>query len=137
MRSARALRLLAAAALPACSDSTGPPVPCSGEIPVTVATTTEVRFSWTPRCGISRVAVTALADEPGEEERIVWLFTVAEERPIGPPVTYGESPPGATVWVEPEGLELGEPYRVEVMLTVGGDVLVASGESDFTWFPPD
>ena len=121
----------------ACSDSTSPPEPCEGDLSVTAASSDMPRFSWTPRCGISRLVVVDVPDAPGEEERVVWGFEVPELQPIGPGITYGESPSRATVWVEPEMLQVGETYRVDVAHTQGGDVFVASGEALFTWVPPD
>lgn len=128
---------ICAAALLSCSDATSPPEPCSGDIELSIATGPAPRISWTPACGVSQVALTSVPDAPGDPARTIWGFTVPERSPIGPAVTYGESPRSASVWADPESLEIGVPYRVRVAYTVGGDVLVASGEATFTWFPPD
>ena len=136
----RCLRWLAVGAafgLLACSDATDPPAPCDGDIEVSVAAQSAPRFAWMPACGISQLSVASIPEAAGEPERTVWGFTVSERSPIGPAVTYGANPPRATVWTAPEPLEIGKVYRVEVAYTVGGDVLAASGEATFTWFPPD
>src|SRR6185503_20865928 len=81
-----------------CHDSTAAvPDPCSGDISVTVtATTPQPTIGWSPRCGISSLAVTAVAAIP--EEEVMWGFTVPEETPVGPAIIYGRDPRGADVW---------------------------------------
>jgi hypothetical protein len=81
--------------------------------------------------------VTTVSSTPGEEERAVWGVTVSEQLPLGPGITYGTSPERAQVWIGPETLGVGKTYRVTIMYTVGGDVVVASGQATFTWWPPD
>ena len=117
----------------ACRDATAPD-PCNGTIEVAVAATAEPNFTWSPRCGISALAVTAVAQI---EEEVMWGFTVSEQAPVGPAIIYGHNPKGADVWTGPKPLSVGKTYRVHVAYTVGGDVLVASGSTTFTWFPPD
>lgn len=121
----------------ACTSTTEPPAPCGGDIAVSVATGATPRFSWAPDCGVSLLAVTTVPTAAGDHGRTVWGFTVSERTPLGPSVTYGVNPPGATVWSAPEPLQIGDSYRVYLAYTVGGDVLVASGETTFNWFPPD
>ena len=129
--------LWAAGALLACTEATEPPASCTEDIVVSVATEAIPRITWTPECGVSELVVTTVPTAAPEEARTVWGFSVPEHSPIGPVVTYGTSPAKATEWTAPEPLVIGEVYRVRVAYTVGGDVLVAAGETTFTWYPPD
>jgi hypothetical protein len=119
-------------------DGTGPErvEPCSGSIQLGLRSE-PLRFVWSPHCGISSLTVTALPAIPEGAERPVWGFHVPEQTPLGPGVTYGEAPTRAQVWVGPEPLAVGGRYRVAVAYLVGGDVVTASGQLTFTWFPPD
>ena len=123
------------AVLLGCEDSTAPPPPCEGAIDVR-AGSMPMQFSWLPACGISGLTVTTVEASP-IDERVVWGWTVSEQFPVGPRIIYGFSPDGATVWAEPEQLEIGPQYRVEVRYTIGGDVVVASGSRTFYWYLPD
>jgi hypothetical protein len=131
----RRLALLLAGAV-SCSESTAPPSSCDGPITVNVALTTSVKFGWSPACGVTNLTVTMVA-ATSADERAIWGFHVPEATPTGPAISYGVSPAHATVWQGPEALEVGETYRVTVMVLVGGDVEVANGSATFTWFPPD
>jgi hypothetical protein len=120
----------------ACHDATAPaPSPCVGSIEVGVLTTTQPTFTWSPQCGISALTVTTVSAIP--EEEVMWGFTVSEQAPLGPAIVYGTNPRGANVWTQPKHLSVGKTYRITVTYTVGGDALVASGATTFTWFPPD
>jgi hypothetical protein len=116
-------------------DGTTSPAPCNGDIEVVAVTTTPVRFAWTPACGVSTLLVTTESALP--EGSVAWGISVSEQEPIGPDVVYGVKPRGATEWKAAVELEPGREYRVIVRHTVGGDVIVAQGQRDFTWFPPD
>ena len=119
-------------------DGTGPEVvePCSGAIQPSLRYE-PLAFEWSPPCGISSLTLTALPATPEGAERTVWAFQVPEDTPVGPAVTYGEAPSGATVLAGPEPLVNGRRYRVAVRYIVGGDAVAASGDLTFTWFPPD
>jgi len=123
-------------ALVACRESTAPD-PCSGALAVNVSGVAQPIFTWSPACGISALSITTVPSTQGEASRAVWGFTVSEQLPLGPGITYGISPERANVWTGPESLGVGKTYRVSIMYTVGGDVAVASGEATFTWWPPD
>jgi hypothetical protein len=130
----RALWLLSALS---CGESTAPPAPCDGPLTVTVTHTLQPRIGWSPHCGVSELIVVAVPASSSEAERVVWGFTVSEQAPLGPDLTYGLKPRNSSVWKEPEALVVGKTYRVTVGYTVGGDVLVSGGSASFTWFPPD
>jgi hypothetical protein len=133
-KSAVTASVLAATAL-ACSESTAPPAPCDGPIDVLVGDT-PVRFQWFPGCGVSAVTVVEVAGGGGNG-RVIWGFTVPEDSPVGSGIRYGTAPEGANVWHAAESLEVARTYRVTVMMTVGGDAVVASGTATFANFPPD
>jgi hypothetical protein len=119
---------------------TGPetyPEGCSGSIQLSVRSSAEPTFDWSPRCGISSLTVIAVAATPSAPEEAVWGFLVPEQSPLGPTVAYGKAPSRADVWAGPEVLAVGGRYRVVVQYTVGGDVAIASGEATFIWFPAD
>jgi hypothetical protein len=61
----------------------------------------------------------------------MWYFAVPENAPIGPSIRYGVMPVGITFWSPPRALVAGASYRVRVMQTLGGDVVVAGGEKVF------
>jgi hypothetical protein len=126
------------ALLASACDGTGPePVePCSGAIQLGLRSE-PLAFVWSPHCGITSLTVTALPATSEGAERPVWGFQVPEQTPLGPGVPYGEAPDRAHVWAGPEPLVIGARYRVAVAYVVGGDVVTASGQLTFTWFPPD
>jgi hypothetical protein len=119
-------------------DGTGPDrmEPCSGSIQLGLRSE-PLRFVWSPHCGISSLTVAEVPATPEGAERVVWGLDVPEETPLGPGVAYGHAPTRAEVWAGPEPLAVGERYRVTVAYVVGGDVVTASGQLTFTWFPPD
>ena len=107
------------------------PEPCKGNVEVTVLPVGQPVFAWSPDCGMSSVAVATVPSTPGAAGTVVWGFTVPENSPVGPGVVYGAAPARASVWTPPVPLEAGTTYRVSVAQTVGGDVLVASGDAVF------
>jgi hypothetical protein len=116
---------------PGCSDTTSPKA-CGGTVQVAVLRLPNPIFTWSPACGVSSFQVVTVPSAPGAMEESVWGFTVPEQSPIGPAVTYGIAPAGATVWQQPSALLAGGTYRVRVMQTVGLDVVVGNGERVFT-----
>jgi hypothetical protein len=116
---------------PGCSDTTSPKA-CAGNVEVAVLRLPNPIFTWSPGCGVSSFQVVTVPSAPGAMEESMWGFTVPEQSPIGPVVTYRIAPAGATVWQQPRALVAGETYRVRVMRTVGQDVVVANGERVFT-----
>jgi len=129
-RSATLLLLLSG--LLGCRDATAPAA-CDGKLDVLVSGGVTPIISWSPKCGISELAVFS---EPapfsaGEYESVVWAFTVSELTPIGPGVRYGRAPSGANVSKAAQALRTGADYRVVVTYTVGGDGITAMGERIF------
>lgn len=112
-----------------------PPPPCSGSIPVQVASATKLEISWTPACGITNVVVTR--EGALSTEAPMWAFSVPENIRFGPKIVYGTAPRGANVWAGPRSLIVGVPYRVTIEYVVGGDAVAASGTTTFTLWPPD
>lgn len=106
--------------------------PCSQNVDVAVATGPAPLIFWSPACGISQLTVSTVPPTGGGQPVNVWSFYVPENQPIGPFVTYGTAPAGATVTTQPQALVAGSTYRVQVFHTVGGDVLVSTGEATFT-----
>jgi hypothetical protein len=123
----------------ACRSEPEFPNPCAEPITVQVRVGSEGQpsFRWSPECGISALVVNTVP-APGAQETTVWSFRVPEQSPLRPDVTYGNAPGRATVWTGPQQLVPGTRYRVHVRMTVGEDVMIASGETTFTaWYPPD
>ncbi|HEX9085825.1 MAG TPA: hypothetical protein VF836_13880 [Gemmatimonadaceae bacterium] len=114
-----------------CNDTISPKA-CGGNVEVAVLRLPNPIFTWAPACGVSSFQVVTVPASPGAMEESMWGFTVPEQSPIGPAVTYRIAPAGATVWQQPRALVAGETYRVRVMQTVGLDVVVSSGERVFT-----
>jgi hypothetical protein len=118
---------------PACSGTTSAtPEGCIRNVQVTVLPGANPAFAWSPACGMSSLSVVTVPSAPGVNEETMWGFSVPENSPIGPAIRYGSPPNGATVWTQPRALVTGATYRVRVMLTVGGDGLLGSGERVFT-----
>lgn len=117
-----------------CSEATAPVSrkPCSGPVDVAVSKDTTPVFAWAPACGMSDFWVVTVPSSPAETEEVVWSFSVPEQTPVGPGIRYGIAPDGITYWTHPRALIPGTQYRVRVMQTVGGDVVVAGGEKVFT-----
>lgn len=105
--------------------------PCSQNVNVSVGAGAVPVFLWAPSCGISSLSVT-VAPTGGGQPVTVWAFQVPETQPVGPFIRYGTAPDRATVSVQPQALNPGTTYRVQVFQTVGGDVLTSSGEATFT-----
>ena len=63
----------------------------------------------------------------------VWLLTAPEQTPIGPSITYGVTPRGATASRAAVPLVHGLTYRVSLAYVVGGDAIAASGQQIFTF----
>lgn len=105
---------------------------CVGPVQITVQTKSTPVFSWSPACGISDFWVVTVPSSPGATEEPMWTFSVPEHTPVGPAIRYGETPVGMTFWTPPRALVRGTAYRVRVMKTVGGDVVVAGGEKEFS-----
>lgn len=105
---------------------------CIQNVQVTVLPGANPAFVWSPACGMSSLSVVTVPSVAGVSEETMWGFSVSEQSPIGPAVRYGRAPDGATVWSQPRSLVSGETYRVRVMLTLGGDGLLGSGEGVFT-----
>jgi len=120
------------AALSCSGPSSVSPEACNRDVQVAVLAGANPVFSWSPACGVSSLSVVTVPSTSGVSEELVWSFSVPEQNPIGPTIRYGIAPAGATVWTQPHALVAGATYRVRVMQTVGGDVLVGSGERLFT-----
>ena len=105
---------------------------CIRNVAVTVLPGTNPAFAWSPSCGMSSLSVVTVPSAPGINEETMWGFSVPKNSPIGPAIRYGSAPNGATVWTQPRALVRGATYRVRVMLTLGGDGLLGSGERVFT-----
>ncbi|HEX8849621.1 MAG TPA: hypothetical protein VF761_08825 [Gemmatimonadaceae bacterium] len=88
-------------------------------------------FSWTPGCGITRLTVQHVSATV-EPDPWMWTISVPERTPVGPKIVYGQAPRGATVAVGPKPLVHGEVYRVTAEVVVGGDVVSASGWTQFS-----
>lgn len=120
------------AALSCRGSSAVSPESCNQAVQVTVVARAKPVFSWSPACGMSSLSVVTVPATSGVSEELVWGFSVPEQNPIGPVISYGIAPAGATVWTQPHALVAGATYRVRVMQTVGLDVVVGSGERLFT-----
>jgi hypothetical protein len=108
------------------------PEACNQDVQVAVVPGASPVFSWSPACGMSSLSVVTVPSTPGVNEESVWGISVSERTPIGPAIRYGIAPAGATVWTQPHALVAGATYRVRVMQTVGGDVVIGRGERLFT-----
>jgi hypothetical protein len=126
----RLLYCLALVALTSCS-STSAPVPCHGDLVVSVIRGPVPRFTWLPGCSATSLSVAEAVNTPGGQPKLMWAFT----DPYGfvPAIQYSAAPPHADVWVAPAALTSGTTYRVTVEYVLGGDVLTSSGETTFTW----
>ena len=120
-----------------CEGATTVVAPCSQNVDVFVGGGSAPLFAWSPACGISELDVSTVPATGGGQPVSVWSFHVPENQPVGPFIRYGIAPSHAVVSIQPQALEAGTTYRVQVFQTVGGDVLTSSGEATFKFFPPD
>ena len=120
----------------ACDSPTKPITGCLGEVPIEISSSREatpgLRFGWSPPCGISTLAVSTVP-APGASAVQVWSLTAPEQTPMGPSITYGVAPRGATAPHAAVPLVHGLTYRVSVAYVVGGDGVAARGEEIFTY----
>ena len=118
-----------------CDSPTRPVTGCLGDVPIEISSSREatpLRFGWSPPCGVSTLTVSTVP-APGASPVQVWSLTAAEQTPIGPSVTYGVTPRGATAPHAAVPLVHGLTYRVSVAYIVGGDAIAASGQEIFTF----
>lgn len=119
-----------------CDSPTKPLTGCLGDVPIEISTSSEatpqLRFDWSPPCGISTLTVSTVP-APGASPVQVWSLDAAEQMPVGPAITYGVTPRGATAPHVALPLVHGLIYRVSVAYVVGGDAIAASGDKLFTF----
>ena len=133
----RALVAVIGGAVLACTDTPTHPMGC-GDSNVTVDVSTSLsaaqtpRFDWSPRCGVTNLTVTLLPSPPGNDPVVVWNISAPESSKMGPPVSYGVIPRGATAQSAAQPLVSGVRYRVNILTTVGGDAIAAMAEKTFT-----
>jgi hypothetical protein len=131
----RALAVIAGAAALACNNSPTHPEGCSGQVTLDVITSgaplVKPRFTWSPRCGITGLTVVRGGAE--NDPIVLWSITASEAAQIGPAVTYGVTPSGATTLQSPGPLASGTPYIVTIISTVGGDGVTARAQKGFTY----
>ncbi len=85
-------------------------------------------ISWAPSCGIAQLRVNRNIENDPE----VWAF-VASANTVLPPVTYGQTPIGATQTTPPVGLLPGETYTVTLaVLDPDSGLLIVVGNTEFT-----
>ena len=120
----------------ACDSPTKPIMGCMGEVPIEISspreTTPGLRFGWSPACGISTLTVSTVP-APGASAVQVWSLTAPEQTPIGPSITYGVTPRGATSLHPAVPLVHGVTYRVSLAYVVGGDAVAGRGDEIFTY----
>jgi hypothetical protein len=88
---------------------------CAGPVTLSVGGGTNPAFRWTPDCRLFLV----LVEDPlnGEDQ---WGVESDSANGIGPPVTYGTVPAGATKeLMSPTALQAGHAYRVDVFRFTG------------------
>ena len=110
-------------------------VPCEGAITVTVSPGTAPRFTWTPDCTVTSVAVqTADAAATVDSRETVWRYHIPDPRSIGSGIEYGKAPADAVVDIPPRTLHAGRRYLVTIRNAhPGGRVLIAAeGTATFT-----
>ena len=119
-----------------CDSPTKPLTGCLGDVPIEISTSSDatprLRFDWSPPCGISTLTVSTVP-APGASPVQVWSLDAAEQMPVGPAITYGVTPRGATAPHVALPLVHGLIYRVSVAYVVGGDAIAASGDKLFTF----
>jgi hypothetical protein len=82
---------------------------------VEVGPGTTPAISWTPSCRLFLVLV-ARAPSGGDQE---WLVIADGANVIGPPLTYGTTPAGSRVAIDPSPLSGGTAYEVYLYRWVG------------------
>jgi hypothetical protein len=120
----------------ACDSPTKPIPGCLGDVQIEISSTrqnaSQLQFGWSPSCGITTLTVSTVPS-PGASAVQVWSLTTPEQTPVGPTITYGMTPRGATAPHAAIPLVHGLTYRVSVARVVGGDAVGASGEEIFTY----
>lgn len=120
----------------ACESPTKPITGCLGDVPIEISSPREatpgLRFRWSPPCGISTLTVSTVP-APGAAAVQVWSISASEQTPVGPSITYGVTPRGATALHPAVPLVHGLTYRVSVAYVVGGDGIAATGQEIFAY----
>jgi len=107
--------LALALALASCGDSAGPSGGgCDEPITLTVSSSTSPSISWTPACTVAEIQITQL-NEPVDTLQLKW-WVQSETNSIRPPVSYGSTPPGATLLLGPKALFGGTQYLVTLLV---------------------
>jgi hypothetical protein len=85
-------------------------------------------ISWAPSCGIAQFRINRNIENNPE----IWAF-VASANTVLPPITYGQTPVGATQTNPSEALLPGETYTVTVaVLDPDSGLLIVAGSTEFT-----
>lgn len=114
--------VLCLSALSACGgasddDGTGPSevAVCDRPVALTVVRADTLTVWWRPVCRVNQIVF----HEPGPWYSSPWLAFApsADSNPIVPPVKYGVLPPGTIQLVEPQPLEPGKLYFVDLSVT--------------------
>lgn len=117
----------------ACDSPTKPLTGCLGNVPIEInSSAPALRFEWSPPCGITTLSVSTVP-APGASPVQVWRVDAAEQMPVGPSITYGVTPRGATAPHAAAPLVHGLTYRVSIAYVIGGDAIGASGDKLFTF----
>jgi hypothetical protein len=91
-----------------------------------VSTGVRPRFTWTPNCSVSSVAV-----QVGPPWKTIWSYHIPDPGGVGSGIEYGSAPPDAVVTVPAQPLRPGTQYLVTVRNVVGGAMIAGEGEAVF------
>jgi len=102
---------------------------CTDSFAVTVSPGVVPRFTWSPDCTVSSVAVqVAVRSRTGWET--VWSYHIPDPGGVASGIEYGVAPPDAIVTRGPKPLQPGKQYLVTVRNVVAGSIR-AEGEAAF------
>jgi hypothetical protein len=100
------------------SGATDPLSPCVGPIAPALEQGTSARFTWTPACGLQRIAVIQAPSAGGtcasNNFGIAWDLK-ASSALLAPGIDYGASPTGSMTIMGPCPIESGKDYRVDFL----------------------
>ena len=127
----RSIRLLMAFGTVFLTNCTDVLEPCADRLAVLIHSDRDpVAFSWRPSCLANDLLVERVDPQP-----LAFVWSVNGPTEFGPPVTFGHAPSGAESSPMSPSLDVGATYRVTVFRMHQGDIVLASGEAEFTYNP--
>jgi len=102
----------------ACNDSSSPSTTlvCTSPVPVTATAGTNPKVDWSPKCRINGLSI--ITANPNQSPFLYWGISFpVDSNPLLPPLVYGQTVPGATVFGGNMAFPPGDSVRVTLLVS--------------------